>query len=92
MDRYVETTTDPVFAARRTVNGLLVSVAGLIAVAVANELVIAHPNGQASVALSLLLSGGPLLYLPRRPAGQKQGAAICGQPGRPAPAAAAAGE
>jgi low temperature requirement protein LtrA len=33
MDRYVDTTTDPILAARRTVNGLLVSVAGLIAVA-----------------------------------------------------------
>jgi low temperature requirement protein LtrA len=63
MDRYVETTTDPILAARRTVNGLLVSVAGLIAVAVGNELVIAHPHDQASVALSLVLFGGPLLYL-----------------------------
>jgi low temperature requirement protein LtrA len=45
------------------VNGLLVSVAGLVAVAVGNELVIAHPHGQASVALSLVLFGGPLLYL-----------------------------
>jgi hypothetical protein len=45
MDRYVETTTDPILAARRTVNGLLVSVAGLIAVAVGNELVIADPHG-----------------------------------------------
>jgi low temperature requirement protein LtrA len=59
MDRYVQTTTDPILAARRTVNGLLVSVAGLIAVAVANELVIAHPHGQTSVTLSLLLFGGP---------------------------------
>jgi low temperature requirement protein LtrA len=50
MDRYVETTSDPILAARRTVNGLLVSVAGLIAVAVGNELVIAHPHGQTSVA------------------------------------------
>jgi hypothetical protein len=45
------------------VNGLLVSVAGLIAVAVGNELVIAHPHDQTSVALSLVLFGGPLLYL-----------------------------
>jgi low temperature requirement protein LtrA len=63
MDRYVETTTDPILAARRTVNGLLVSVAGLIAVAVGNELAIAHPHDQTSVALSLVLFGGPLLYL-----------------------------
>jgi low temperature requirement protein LtrA len=61
--RYVETTTDPILAARRTVNGLLVSVAGLIAVAGGNELVIAHPHDQTSVALSLVLFGGPLLYL-----------------------------
>jgi low temperature requirement protein LtrA len=45
------------------VNGLLVSVAGLIAVSVGNELVIAHPHGEASVALSVLVFGGPLLYL-----------------------------
>jgi low temperature requirement protein LtrA len=45
------------------VNGLLVSVAGLIAVAVGNELVITHPHDQTSVALSLVLFGGPLLYL-----------------------------
>jgi low temperature requirement protein LtrA len=63
LDRYVQTTTDPILAARRTVNGLLISVSGLIAVAVANELVIAHPHGQTSVTLSLLLFGGPLLYL-----------------------------
>ena len=61
--RHVETTTDPILAARRTVNGLLVSVAGLIAVAPGNELVIAHPHDQTSVALSLVLFGGPLLYL-----------------------------
>jgi len=63
MDRYVETTADPILAARRTVNGLLVSVAGLIAVAVGNELVIAHPQSHVSMAFSLVLFGGPLLYL-----------------------------
>jgi low temperature requirement protein LtrA len=45
------------------VNGLMGMVAGLIAVAVANEQVIAHPHGAASVALSMLLYGGPILYL-----------------------------
>ena len=63
LDQYVQTTTDPILAARRTVNGLLVSVAGLIAVAVANQLVIVHPHDQPSRALSLVLFGGPLLYL-----------------------------
>jgi low temperature requirement protein LtrA len=38
-------------------------VAGLIAVAVANREVIAHPQGQTSFSLSLLLAGGPILFL-----------------------------
>jgi low temperature requirement protein LtrA len=38
-------------------------VAGLIALAVANEQVIAHAHGHASAALSVLLYGGPILYL-----------------------------
>jgi low temperature requirement protein LtrA len=63
LNRYVEVTTNPLFAARRTVNGLLIVVAGLIALAVGNELVIAHPHGHTSVSLALLLFGGPLLYL-----------------------------
>jgi low temperature requirement protein LtrA len=41
----------------------LVVVAGLIALAVGNELVITHPHGHVPVTLSLLLFGGPLLYL-----------------------------
>jgi low temperature requirement protein LtrA len=63
LNRYVAATTDPLFAARRTVNGLLIVVAGLIALAVGNELVIAHPHGHTAVSLVLLLFGGPLLYL-----------------------------
>jgi low temperature requirement protein LtrA len=61
--RHVEETSDPVYASRHAVNVLLVMVAGLIAVAVANEMVIAHPHGHASAALSLLLCGGPILFL-----------------------------
>jgi hypothetical protein len=49
------------------VTGGRVSVAGLIAVAVGNELVIAHPHDQTSVALSLVLFGGPLLGSLRAP-------------------------
>jgi low temperature requirement protein LtrA len=37
--------------------------AGLIALAVGNEFVIAHPGGDTTTAASLLLFGGPLLYL-----------------------------
>jgi low temperature requirement protein LtrA len=61
--QHLEATSDPVRASRHAANGLMGMVAGLIAVAVANEIVIAHPQGHASAALSLLLFGGPLLYL-----------------------------
>jgi low temperature requirement protein LtrA len=61
--QHLEATRDPIRASRYAVNALIGMVAGLIAVAVANEMVIADPQGPASVALSLLLYGGPLLYL-----------------------------
>jgi low temperature requirement protein LtrA len=61
--QYVDETRDPVRASRFAVNALMVMVAGLIAVAVANETVIAHPHGNTSIALSLLLAGGPILLL-----------------------------
>jgi len=61
--QHVEATSDPIRAGRHAVNALMAMVAGLIAVAAANEMVIAHPHGHASVALSLLLYGGPILYL-----------------------------
>jgi low temperature requirement protein LtrA len=41
----------------------MVMVAGLIAIAVANKGVIARPHGQTSSALSILLAGGPILFL-----------------------------
>lgn len=61
--RHLEKTSDPIRASRHAVNALAVMVAGLIAVAVANEEVIARPEGQTSFALSLLLVGGPILFL-----------------------------
>jgi low temperature requirement protein LtrA len=61
--RHLEETRDPIRASRHAVNALMVMVAGLIAVAVASEEVIAHPQGQTSIALSLLLAGGPILFL-----------------------------
>lgn len=60
---HLEETCDPVRASRHAVNGLMGMVAGLIAVAIANETVISHPNDDASSALMLLLFGGPILYL-----------------------------
>ncbi len=61
--RYAEKTIDPIRASRHAVNALMVMVAGLIAVAVANREVIAHPYGHTSFALTLLLAGGPILFL-----------------------------
>ncbi|HTN42755.1 MAG TPA: low temperature requirement protein A [Nitrospiria bacterium] len=61
--RHLEKTTDPVRASRHAINALMVMVAGLIAMAVANEEVIARPHGHTSYALSLLLGGGPILFL-----------------------------
>jgi low temperature requirement protein LtrA len=61
--QHLENTSDPVRSGRHAVNALMVMVAGLIAVAVASEEVIAHPQGQTSIALSLLLAGGPILFL-----------------------------
>jgi low temperature requirement protein LtrA len=61
--RHLEVTSDPVRISRHAVNAVMVMVAGLIAVAVANEEVISHPRADASAGLSLLLAGGPLLFL-----------------------------
>jgi low temperature requirement protein LtrA len=61
--RHVEETSDPIRASRHAVSALTVMVAGLIAVAVANQEVIGHPQVQTSFALSLLLGGGPILFL-----------------------------
>ncbi len=61
--RHLEKTSDPIRASRHAVNALTVMVAGLIAVAVANKEVIANPQGHTSFGLSLLLGGGPILFL-----------------------------
>ncbi|MBO0809920.1 MAG: low temperature requirement protein A [Actinobacteria bacterium] len=50
-------------AARLGLNGTYLTLAALVAVAVGNELVIAHPDGNGSPTLSLLLFGGALLYV-----------------------------
>jgi low temperature requirement protein LtrA len=61
--RYMEETRDPARASRHAVSVLMVMVAGLIAVAVANEASIAHPREHMSTGVRLLLTGGPILYL-----------------------------
>ncbi len=61
--QHLEKTSDPIRASRHAVNALMIMVAGLISVAVANREVIAHPHGHTSFALSLLLAGGPILFV-----------------------------
>ena len=63
VQHYVEETSDPILAVRLVGNMLTVMVAGLIAIAVANEEVILHPTESGSVVLRTLLIGGPILFL-----------------------------
>lgn len=55
---------DPGRVARRayTYSPILV-IAGIIVVAVSDELVLAHPSGHVSMATALTLLGGPILFL-----------------------------
>ena len=62
VSEHVASTADPIRLARLAMNGEVVVVAGLIALAVRQEIVIVHP-AVTSAALSLLLLEGPLLYL-----------------------------
>ena len=59
--QHLEHTLDPLHMGRLATNTQLLIVVGLIALAVANERIIAHPFGSPSLALTLLLFGGPLL-------------------------------
>jgi len=61
--RHLKGTEDPILVSRHAVSALMILVAGLIVLAVANEEVIAHPHGPTSIELSLLLAGGPILFL-----------------------------
>jgi low temperature requirement protein LtrA len=60
---FIEMTSDPVLASRHAGDALTMMVAGLIALAAANEEVIAHPQEPAFTILSVLLFGGPILFL-----------------------------
>lgn len=61
--RHLSRTPDPIRAARLGLNGTYLTLAALVTLAVGNELVIAHPDGDGSPTLSLLLFGGALLYV-----------------------------
>jgi low temperature requirement protein LtrA len=56
-----------VYASRMAANGLLLMIAGLIALAAGNALVIDHPTREATLALVLMLFGGPLCSCWRAP-------------------------
>ncbi|QDQ95065.1 low temperature requirement protein A [Rhodococcus sp. WB9] len=56
------TNRDPVRIGHHATNALLVMVAGLLAIAVGDELVIAHPTGHTNAATNALLFGGPFLF------------------------------
>lgn len=61
--QHLEQTSNPILTSRRSVDTLTIMVAGLVAVAVASEAVTTHPQGRTPVSLSLLLAGGPILFL-----------------------------
>jgi len=61
--QHLEKTKNPIRTSHQAINAVMGMVAGLIAVAVANQEVIAHPYGQPSFSLSLLLGVGPLIFL-----------------------------
>ena len=61
--QHLEETSNPIRTSRYAVYVLMVMVAGLVAIAVANEKVIVHPQTHVSLGLSLLLGGGPILFL-----------------------------
>jgi low temperature requirement protein LtrA len=63
VQRQAVNSANPIRVARYALNVLMVMVAGLVAIAVGNEVVIEHPSEHASIALVLLLCGGPILYL-----------------------------
>lgn len=62
-DQQQKESTNPLFVSRKTVFSVMFLVAGLIAMAVANEIVIAHPHAEPDMALTALLTGGSVVFL-----------------------------
>jgi low temperature requirement protein LtrA len=60
---FLARTKDPIRATRYAVNANTVITAGLISIAVANKEVILNPWETTAPTLSLLLAGGPILFL-----------------------------
>ena len=64
--RHVAATEDRIYAVRIGANGLLLMIAGLIVLAAGNALVVDRPSREASLALVLMLFGGPAVFLVAR--------------------------
>jgi low temperature requirement protein LtrA len=64
--RHVASTEDRMYATRTGTNGLLLMIAGLIGLVAGDALVIDHPSRAATLALVLMLFGGPALFLVAR--------------------------
>jgi low temperature requirement protein LtrA len=60
---HLSRTNDLIRSVRYSSNVLMVMVLGLICIAVANEKIIDHPEETNNVLLSLLLAGGPIIFL-----------------------------
>ena len=63
VNRSAESAADPLRVARIAVNSQLVVLAGLVALAVANETAIERPDEPTGIALAVALHAGPVLYL-----------------------------
>ncbi|MHC5794815.1 low temperature requirement protein A [Lacisediminihabitans sp. FW035] len=78
----LEETDDEAQIGRKAIYAIAVMLAGLVLVAVGDELSISHPDGKPSVAASIMLFGGPALYVLAQAVFQKRtkGRAVASRP------------
>jgi len=78
----LDETNDEARVGRRAIYAIAVMLAGLVLVAVGDELSIAHPDGKPSIAASIMLFGGPALYVLAQAVFQKRtkGRAVASRP------------
>lgn len=62
VDAHLEHSDEPLRTARRVMNSQVIVVGALVALAVGQEEVIAHPEGETPIAVVLLLFGGAVAY------------------------------
>lgn len=78
----LEETNDEAKMGQRAIYTIAVMLAGLVLVAVGDDLSIAHPDGEPSIAASIVLFGGPALYVLAQAVFQKKtkGRAVSSRP------------